>query len=92
MTELQLEILFGGMGYDVQNVRIVEDLRTGANKGWVGVEDCSEDSRFVGKSGKFFYSESIPLSLTIDSNLTPPSMDTSERNSNPTPPPIPKNN
>ena len=33
MTELQLEILFGGMGYDVQNVRIVEDLRTGANKG-----------------------------------------------------------
>ncbi|XP_044184650.1 protein boule-like isoform X1 [Acropora millepora] len=34
MTELQLEILFGGMGYDVQNVRIVEDLRTGANKGY----------------------------------------------------------
>jgi len=36
MTELQLEILFGGMGY-VQNVRIVEDVRTGANKGWAAV-------------------------------------------------------
>ena len=34
MTELQLEILFGGMGYEVQNVRIVEDIRTGASKGW----------------------------------------------------------
>lgn len=45
MTELQLEILFGGMGYDVQNVRIVEDLRTGANKGWVGVEDFSEEKQ-----------------------------------------------
>ena len=33
MTELQLEILFGGMGYEVQNVRIVEDIRTGASKG-----------------------------------------------------------
>ena len=33
MTELQLEILFGGMGY-VQNVRIVEDVRTGAHKGY----------------------------------------------------------
>ena len=36
MTELQLEILFGGMGY-VQNVRIVEDVRTGANKGYAAV-------------------------------------------------------
>ena len=36
MTELQLEILFGGMGY-VQNVRIVEDVRTGANKGYAVV-------------------------------------------------------
>ncbi|XP_068693245.1 protein boule-like isoform X3 [Montipora foliosa] len=34
MTELQLEILFGGMGYEVQNVRIVEDIRTGASKGY----------------------------------------------------------
>lgn len=33
MTELQLEILFGGMGYEVINVRIVEDIHTGANKG-----------------------------------------------------------
>ena len=35
MTELQLEVLFGGMGYEVQNVRIVEDVRTGASKGCV---------------------------------------------------------
>lgn len=34
MTELQLEILFGGMGFEVQNVRIVEDLRSGVNKGY----------------------------------------------------------
>ncbi|CAH3169358.1 unnamed protein product [Porites lobata] len=34
MTELQLEILFGEMGYEVQNVRIVEDIRTGASKGY----------------------------------------------------------
>lgn len=33
MTELQLEILFGGMGFEVQNVRIVEDVRSGVNKG-----------------------------------------------------------
>ncbi|XP_022805132.1 protein boule-like [Stylophora pistillata] len=34
MTELQLEILFGGMGFEVQNVRIIEDLRSGTNKGY----------------------------------------------------------
>ncbi|KAJ7353977.1 Phospholipase B-like 1 [Desmophyllum pertusum] len=34
MTELQLEILFGGMGYEVQNVRIVEDIKTGESKGY----------------------------------------------------------
>lgn len=39
MTELQLEILFGGMGYEVQNVRIVEDIRTGASKGYVFVSN-----------------------------------------------------
>lgn len=39
MTELQLEILFGGMGYEVQNVRIVEDIRTGASKGYVVVSN-----------------------------------------------------
>ena len=33
MTELQLEFMFGEMGYEVQRVRIVEDIRTGASKG-----------------------------------------------------------
>ena len=32
MTELQLEILFGGMGYEGQNVRIVRDIRTEVSK------------------------------------------------------------
>ena len=33
MTELQLEILFAGMGFEVQNVRIIEDIKTGTGKG-----------------------------------------------------------
>ncbi|KAJ7370827.1 hypothetical protein OS493_029370 [Desmophyllum pertusum] len=43
MTELQLEILFGGMGYEVRNVRIVEDIKTGESKGYGFVTFRTED-------------------------------------------------
>ncbi|KAL9985980.1 hypothetical protein ACROYT_G000032 [Oculina patagonica] len=52
MTELQLEILFGGMGYEVINVRIVEDIKTGANKGYGFVTfRTAEEARKVQEMG-----------------------------------------
>lgn len=59
MTELQLEILFGGMGY-VQNVRIVEDVRTGANKGYGFVTfRTAEEARKVQEMGLVWWNDKV---------------------------------
>ncbi|XP_020615145.1 protein boule-like [Orbicella faveolata] len=59
MTELQLEILFGGMGY-VQNVRIVEDVKTGANKGYGFVTfRTAEEARKVQEMGLVRWNDNV---------------------------------
>ena len=40
MTEVELEIVFSSLGHEVQDVRIVQDMRTGASKGYVSKGAC----------------------------------------------------
>ena len=65
MTEVELEIVFSGLGHEVQDVRIVQDMRTGASKGYVSKGACHKMNRVERKKKIAGWPITIRISGTI---------------------------